>query len=158
MTASTSTATTTTAAGPSPCVAADLALSFLGQQGATGHGLLGFALRNGSSHPCHTFGYPGIQWLDKSGAPLPTTPQRTTHDFFGRAPESRLLIEPGATVSFRLGVLHGVVPGAKCATAYGLQVIPPDDTHTLHVAIPGGAYECTTTTVSPVRSGNSAYP
>jgi hypothetical protein len=115
-------------------------------------------LRNSSSHPCHTFGYPGIQWLDKTGAPLPTTPQRTTHDFFGSAPESRLLIDPAANVSFRLGVLHGTVPGAKCAMAYGLQVIPPDDTHTLHVAIPGGAYECTTTTVSPVRPGNSAYP
>jgi hypothetical protein len=139
-------------------VAAGLALSFLGQQGATGHGLLGFALRNSGSHPCHTFGYPGVEWLDKSGNPLPTDDQRTTHDFFGNAPESRLLVEPGANVSFRLGVLHGVVPGAKCATAHGLQVIPPDDTHTLRVSIPGGAYECTTTTVSPVRPGNSAYP
>ena len=150
--------TTTSATGPPACVAADLTLAFLGQQGATGHGLLGFALRNRSAKSCKTFGYPGVLFLDKSGRPLPTVATRTTHDFFGPAPELKLLLAPGQRASFRLGVLHGVVPNVPCATAYALQVIPPDDTATLRTALAGGVYECKTATVSPLRPGRSAYP
>jgi hypothetical protein len=158
-TSTTTASTTTTASGPPACVAADLSLSFLGQQGATGHGLLGFALKNTSSATCKTFGYPGIQFLDKAGAPLPTDTTRTTHDFFGTAPEVELTVASGQTVSFRIGVLHGVVPNVPCATAYGLQVIAPDDTATLTASIgDGGAFECKTATVSPLRPGTSAYP
>jgi Protein of unknown function (DUF4232) len=149
---------TTTANSPPACVADDLALSYLGQEGATGHGELGFSLRNTSSSTCHTYGYPGVLFLDQSGAALPTESTRTTHDFFGSAPEVPLLLTPGSSVSFRLGVTHGVTSNAQCATAYGLQVIPPDDTNTLVTKIPGGAYECRTATVSPLRPGNSAFP
>ena len=157
--ASTSTTqSTTTAAGSTRCVAADLAGSFLGQQGATGHGLLGFGLRNTSGHSCHTFGYPGVLFLDRAGHPLPTQSMRTTHDFFGTAPESPLTVAPGSIVSFRIGVTHGVTSTAHCTTAYALQVIPPDDTATLRVSIPGGAYECETATVTPLQAGSSAYP
>ena len=139
------------------CVAADLALSFLGQQGATGHGELGFALRNTSARSCHTFGYPGVLFLSRSGAPLPTASTRTTHDFFGSAPEAAVVLAPGATASFRVGVTHGIGSSAGCTTAAALQAIAPDDTATLRVAIPGGAYECGTATVSPLESGNGAY-
>jgi Protein of unknown function (DUF4232) len=149
---------TTTSDSPPRCVAADLAVSFLGQQGATGHGLLGFALRNTSGRSCHTFGFPGVLFLDKRGHALPTSSTRTTHDFFGTAPEVPIVLGPGSTASFRLGVTHGVTSTAECTTAYGLQVIPPDDTRTLLAKIPGGAYECRTATVSPLRPGNSAYP
>jgi len=149
---------TTTQAGPPPCRAADLALSFLGGQAATGHGLLGFALRNTGATTCHTYGFPGVQFLDRSGAPLPTQPSHTTQDFFGSVPKVPLVVAPGQTVSFRLGVTHGAASTAGCTTAYGLQVIPPDDTATLRVAIGQGAYECRTVTVSPLRPGTSAYP
>lgn len=148
------------ASGPgagSRCVGANLAVSFLGQQGATGHGELGFALRNTGAHSCHTFGYPGVLFLTASGAPLPTASTRTTHDFFGTAPETALTLAPGAKVSFRLGVTHGVVSSAGCRTAGALQVIAPDDTATLRVRIPGGAYECGTATVSPLQPATSAF-
>lgn len=151
--------TPTAPPGPPPCLSSDLALSFLGQQGATGRGELGFALRNISGSSCHTYGYPGIQFLDRAGQPLPTLSTRTTHDYFGKAPVQALLIEPGNSVSFRLGVTHGIVSSAGCVTAYGLQVIAPDDTQPIRMVIPdGGAYECRTATVSPLRPGDSAYP
>ncbi|HEY1511008.1 MAG TPA: DUF4232 domain-containing protein [Solirubrobacteraceae bacterium] len=151
--------TPTAPPGPAPCTSSDLALSFLGQQGATGRGELGFALRNISGSSCHTYGYPGIQFLDRAGQPLPTLSTRTTHDYFGNAPVQALLIEPGNSVSFRLGVTHGIASSAGCSTAYELQVIAPDDTHTIRLVIPdGGAYECRTATVSPLRPGDSAYP
>lgn len=157
-TPSTTTSSTTPASGTPRCNAPELALSFLGQQGATGHGELGFALRNVSGKSCRTFGYPGVLFLGRTGQPLPTLSTRTTHDFFGMAPEEALVVATGDSASFRLGVTHGISSPAGCTTAYGLQVIAPDDTATLRVRIPGGAYECRTATVSPVRPGTSAYP
>lgn len=151
------TTTTTTTAVTQACTAHDLKLVFLGQQGAAGHGEIAFALRNTSSDPCHTFGYPGIQFLDRQGAPLTTIPHRTTSDYFGHAPENELTISPGDEASFRLGVTHGAVPGSICTTAYGLQVIPPDDTASIRTQISDGAYECQDATVSPLQPGSSAY-
>ena len=140
------------------CVASGLKLSFIGGQGATGHGLLGFELHNATSSPCHTYGYPGIQFLDQNGRPLPSKSTRTTHDFFGPAPLQSLVVASNGTVSFRVGVTHGITSSVGCTTAYGIAVIPPDDTSSLRVSIPQGAYECGTATVSPLRPGASAYP
>jgi hypothetical protein len=156
--ATTPAATTPVAsAGPAPCVAADLTLSYLGGLGATGHGELGFELRNTGNQACKTFGFPGVQFLDQAGGALPTIPTRTTQDFFGSVPKTELTLAPGAAASFRLGVTHGAASTAGCTTAYGLQVIPPDDTATLRTAIPNGAYECQTATVSPLAQGTSAF-
>jgi hypothetical protein len=135
-----------------------MAVSYLGGQGATGHGLLGFALRNTGSSSCSTVGYPGVQFLDQNGGDLPTTPTHTTHDFFGPAPLKSLVVASGGTVSFRLGVTHGAGSSSGCVTAGALAVIPPNDTQALKVTIPNGAYECGgTTTVSPLQPGTSAY-
>lgn len=158
-TAPTSTSTTTaTVSGPPPCRASMLSLSFLGQQGGMGHGEIGFQLRNTSSGSCRTYGWPGIQFLDRSGAALPTIPHHTTNDFFGSTPAAPLVIAAGASASFRLDVGHGVATSNGCATAYALQVIPPNDTATLRTSIPNGAYECRDANVSPLRAGDSAYP
>jgi hypothetical protein len=153
-----STTTSSPSQAPGPCRAADLELSLIGGQGATGHGLLGYELRNTSSHSCHTYGFPGIQFLDRSGRPLPTVTTRTTHDFFGAAPLQALVVAPRTSVSFRVGVTHGMASSAGCTTAAGISVIPPDDTSSLQATMPQGAYECGTATVSPVRPGRSAYP
>jgi len=143
--------------GASECTAGDLSLAYLGGQGATGHGELGFALKNTGSSACVTAGYPGIQFLAKDGSALDTTPQHTTDDFFGHLPLASVTLQPGQTASFRLGVSHGSGSSAPCSTAAGLQVIAPNDTATLKVQIPNGASECGPTTVSPMQPGTSAY-
>jgi hypothetical protein len=148
----------TTPSGGHACVASGLALSFLGQQGATGHGELGFALRNSGSGSCSTVGYPGVQFLGDGGAALPTTPTHTTSDFFGHTAVHSLTVAPGQTVSFRLGVTHGESSDAGCTTASALRVIAPNDTATLTTPIPDGAAECATVTVSPLQAGEAAYP
>ena len=157
-TSTTSTAPTTAAADRSPCRAANLALSFLGQQGGMGHGEIGFKLRNTGSTSCRTYGYPGILFLNRRGGALPTIPHHTTDDFFGSTPAVPLTIAPGQSASFRLDVGHGVATANGCATAYGLQAIPPNDTATLRTTIPNGSYECRDANVSPLRAGASAYP
>jgi hypothetical protein len=124
-----------------------------------GHGEIGFKLRNTGAGRCRTYGYPGILFLDRHGHALPTIPHHTTLDFFGSGPPPQhLLIAPGQNASFRLDVGHGVATANGCATAYALQVIPPDDTATLRTAIPNGSYECRDANVSPLRAGTSAYP
>jgi Protein of unknown function (DUF4232) len=153
----TSSSQTTSAGARGQCRAADLLLSYLGGQGATGHGELGFALRNKSGHACHLFGYPGVQFVDRAGKPLPTSPTRTTEDFFGRSPQRRLSVAPGKLVSFRLDVTHGSGSSAPCPTAAGLQVVLPRDTHTLSTLISNGAYECGRANVSPLQPGTTAY-
>jgi ABC-type transport system substrate-binding protein len=157
-TTSTSSTTSASASGGPPCRAAALSLSFLGQQGGLGHGEIGFVLKNTSGASCRTYGYPGILFLDQGGHPLPTIPHHTTNDFFGSSPAVPLVIAPGGSASFRLDVGHGVATSAGCATAYALQVIPPNDTATLRTAIPNGAYECKDANVSPLRAGTAAYP
>jgi hypothetical protein len=159
-----STPTTTSgpapASGPPPCRAGSLSLTFLGQQGATGRGELGFAVRNTSTRSCHTVGYPGVLFLDSHGAALPTNPVHATTDPAGQVPLRSLLVAPGASASFRLFVRHFTSSGsnAGCTTAYALQMIPPNDTATLRVTIlEGGAYECGTASVSPMQPGTSAY-
>lgn len=154
----TSQTTTTTPSGTPICRASTLALSFIGSQGAAGHGLLGFELKNTGNATCSTIGYPGVTFIDKAGKPLPTNTTRTTQDYFGSAPKVLLNVAPGSKVSFRIGVTHVPAGNATCTTAAGLQVIPPNDTSTLTVSIPDGAYYCQTATVSPVRPGSSAYP
>lgn len=143
---------------PPRCRAAGLALRFLGQQGAAGHGELGFALRNVGAARCRTIGFPGVLFLGPAGQSLPTNAVRRTHDLFGSAPAVSIILAPRASASFRIGVTHGIASSAGCRTASGLQVIPPDDTASVHTKIPGGAYECMQATVSPLRPGVSAYP
>lgn len=156
---------TTTSTPPQPagerCVASGLALAFLGGNGATGHAELGFVLRNASARSCRTGGYPGVQFIGASGRPLPTHPDHTTSDFFGRTRLRELTVAPGASVSFRLGVSHVGSGGSNtgCVRVKGMQVIAPDDTARLTVAIRGGFAECAgVVSVSPLQPGRTAYP
>lgn len=147
---------TPTPARPSLCTAPDLALSVLSQQGAAGHGVIVLALRNTSGHTCHTFGFPGVQFLGAGDNALTTVPTRVTSDFVGPVPERALSLAAGQTASFRLVLSHVTsVPGA-CATAQALQVIAPDDTQTLRT--PLAATECGVVTVSPLQPGLTANP
>jgi hypothetical protein len=152
----TTTVTQTATAVPS-CRAATLKLSFLGMQGATGHGELGFAVHNTSATGCDTYGYPGVQFLSQGEALLPTVTHRATSDFFGHSPVTTVHLAPGETASFRLAVTHGIASSAGCTSAYGLQIYPPNDTATLRVMIPGAATECGSATVSPMQPGTGAY-
>jgi hypothetical protein len=155
----TKTATTPGAgAAATQCLASELKLTSLGQQGGMGHGELGFSLRNTSSKPCRTGGYPGVLFLDGAGRSLTTVPTRVTRDFFGTTPVVAITLSPGEAASFRLGTTHEAQGSATCTTAVGVQVIAPNDTATMRTTVPNGIYECQTVTVSPLRPGPTAYP
>lgn len=152
------TPTTTTASSASTaCTAHDLGLAFEGSNGAAGTIVIYLEVHNTGSTPCHTFGYPGVEFLAKDGTGLNTASTRTTHDVLGSVPETAIQLGPGQAASFRLAV--STVGGqGSCVNAYGVQVIAPDDTATMSVAFPNGIFQCGRTTVSPLEPGTGAIP
>lgn len=155
--ASTGTTSTTALSGATACTAAQLSPSFLGSNGAAGHVLLGFALRNRSSSSCHTYGYPGVEFTTGAGAPITSGAQRTTDDFAGHEPELEITLAPGQRASFRLITSDVASNSGPCPSAAALRVIAPDDTATMRVTFPP-VLDCGKPTVSPLEPDTSAFP
>jgi hypothetical protein len=147
--------TSTTAVGD-PCTASDLTPAFLGSNGAAGTIVLGFALKNTSSTTCHTYGWPGVEFLSSSGKALPTHATRTTGDVVGSTPAGELTLSPGESASFRMVTSDMGPGGGSCPTASALQIYAPDDTATMKVALNGVA-ACGKATLSPLLPGVSAF-
>jgi hypothetical protein len=158
-TGTTTTGTTTTGGASDECVAADLKPSFLGTNGAAGTIAVGFALTNSSSSTCTTYGWPGVLLLSSADAALPTNAVRTSSDMLGATPATTITLKPGQEVSFRL-IASDFASGStsSCPNASDLQIIPPDDSATLKVAISGGIPACGRATLSPLMAGTSAWP
>jgi hypothetical protein len=161
----TQTTTTTTTANNSggvpvsgsACVAADLTPSPLNSNGATGHVVIAFVLKNTSSTTCHTYGYPGVAFLSKSGVLLTTNATRTTDDFAGHLPEDAITLAPGQEASFRMVTSDVGSSQSDCASASGLQIIAPDDTATMKTSLPLPISFCDgKATVSPLVAGTGA--
>ena len=154
----TNTATTqrTTTISGTACSAADLTPAFLGSNGAAGTIVLGFSLRNTASTSCHTYGWPGVQFLSSRGSALTTGATRTTRDVAGSTPATAIALKPGEEASFRMTVSDVPTGGGSCPTAAKLQIYAPDDTATMIVAVPGIA-ACGKSTVSPMMPGDSAF-
>jgi hypothetical protein len=159
-TASTTTTSTSTTAAVPACTASTLALLYQGSNGALGTLALYFALRNTGTVACHTYGYPGVLFMNASGAALPTSATRSTHDPLGDTPVSSLVIAPGKTVGFRLIANDAAESGSGtgCGTAAYLQAIAPDDTATMRVRLAGGVPECGHATLSPLMPGSAIPP
>lgn len=156
LTNTTATQTTSTQPIASACNASDLTPLYLGSNGAAGTIVLGFALKNTGSTTCHTYGWPGAQFLSSSGAPLPTGSTRTTGDVVGSTPANALTLKPGEEASFRLVTSDMGPNGSSCPTAAYLQIYAPDDTVKMRVSVSGVA-ACGKATLSPLMPGASAF-
>lgn len=139
------------------CTASHLTPAFLNSNGATGHVVSAFVLKNTGSTTCHTYGYPGVEFLSKGGSSITTYATRTTTDFAGTLPESEVSIAPGAEASFRMVTSDVASSQSACETAWGLQIIAPDDTVAMKATMPSGISVCNgKATVSPVVAGTGA--
>lgn len=135
-TSSTSTAgSSTTASGTVRCVSSGLSGSLAGSSAGAGTFELTIALKNTSSSPCATGGYPGLQLVDSSGNDLPTTTNRGGALSFENVAPSSFTIPSGGTAWFNVGY-SDVPTGTEttCPTASSVQVIPPNDTGHLVVS------------------------
>ncbi|MHB8681105.1 MAG: DUF4232 domain-containing protein [Acidimicrobiales bacterium] len=147
----------TTGAGTTHCLAADLAVSVAGSEGAAGTNEITFALRNSSSSTCAMEGFPGAQLYDASGAALPTTVVRGgSYNFTNFAP-ANVVLAPGAIADFNMG--YSDVPtgnSGQCPTAASLWITPPDDVD--HAVVTEQIQACSggKLSVSPVFAQNSS--
>jgi hypothetical protein len=106
--------------GTGACTGSQLALSYAGTEGGTGHLELTLALRNVGSRTCAVRGYPGVRLLDRIGRALPLRVQRG-HGFFPdtlSAPRA-VALTPGTSARFGISfVTNNEYAGARvCRTA-----------------------------------------
>ncbi len=146
--------TTTRASGPTSCRAADLAGTESGGSGAAGTIETSVTLRNTSSSTCVLGGYPGLLLIGSGGAALPTNVVRKgTYPFTSQAP-TLVTLAPGQSGHVNIGysdVPHGTE--TTCPTATALQVIPPNATDHLTVAMTLAPCDGGTLVTSPVLAG-----
>jgi hypothetical protein len=155
-TAATSTTAAASTTGPgSACVAADLTPKYLGSNGAAGTLEYGFALVNSSSTACHTYGWPGAEFLTSAGTPIGTGAKRVKSDAVGSVQSTQINLAPGDEASFRVAVHDAVDGGKGCTTAGFLQIYAPDDTTALKVIAKVSA--CPSATVTPLQPGSEAF-
>lgn len=139
-------ATTTQSAGApgvtsarADCAGSQLALSYAGTEGASGHLELTLALRNVSGHACLLRGYPAARLLDRAGHPLPLHVSRG-HGFFpDTLPAPRTIaLKPGTTVHFGISfVTNNEYKGDRtCRTAAtALSAAPGPGVHWQRVSL-----------------------
>lgn len=102
---------------------------------ATGNVGAQIVLRNVSALPCHLYGFPGLQMLSASGAPLPTTTHWGGSFMFPALRPHLVGLRTAQTASFDLA--YGDVPTSNlpyqqaCPAAATLVIIPPDDVTSL---------------------------
>ena len=125
------------------CSSSQLALSYAGTQGATGHLEATFRLRNVSPRNCTLRGYPGAELLNAAGHTIPTHLERG-HGFF---PDTLLvprqvLLQPGTSAQFGLGFADNneYVGGRPCPSAAWLKSVPPNASGPLRIALTGSAH------------------
>ena len=142
---------TTVATGPVRCATAALTGSVVGSSGAAGTIETTVALRSTATVPCTLGGYPGLQMLAASGAPLPTTVvRRGSYSFTSMAPTT-VTLAPGQSAVFNIG--YSDVPvgtETTCPTSASAQVTPPNAFD--HLVIDAALAPCGggTLVVSPV--------
>jgi hypothetical protein len=111
----TSSASSRPQAAAGACAPSQLAASYAGTQGATGHLEVTLALRNVSHSQCVVRGYPGVRLEDRSGRTLPLRVQQG-HGFFPdtmSAPRP-VSLAPGATAHFGVSfVTNNEYAGAR---------------------------------------------
>ena len=102
---------------------------------ATGNVGAQIVLRNISAIPCHLDGFPGLQMLAASGAPLPTTAYWGGSYLFPALRPHLVGLRPSQTASFDLAYTDnpaGNLPYQQaCPAAAALVIIPPDDVTSL---------------------------
>ncbi len=114
------------AAGPQRCHTSQLAVRFVGENGAAGHTYATFDMTNKSTATCWLYGFVGMQMLDSDGHALPTRVLRNGGIFTGRAGPTRFDLPQSRSASFEVA-WSNVPGGPSCPLASQLVVTPPDE-------------------------------
>jgi Protein of unknown function (DUF4232) len=149
------TATASSAAGY--CQAHQLRVKAGPGNGATGHVVAPYAVRNVSGPPCTLRGFPHVILLDPHGMPMTVAVKPRSTDFFGHVPVRTVAVLTRGQANFHLA-FEDAINGGNCPTAQSMRVTLPSGGGTLsaplshQLACPGGV------TVSPFSQGRPPGP
>lgn len=138
--------------GDTRCRADQLTLAAGDAQGAAGTIYTTFVVANTATAPCTLLGYPGVSYLDASGAQVGPAATRTT-----TTEPALVRLDPAGTAHFVVGN-STVIPQTGCAapvTAPTLRMYPPDDTGSLDVSATAPGFAVCNPSVGPMRPGPS---
>lgn len=117
------------------CQAADLAAHLVGVQGGGGVLEATVAVRNTSGRRCGLEGYPGVQFVGAGGSVISATVLPGGSLPFEQVAPSPLILAPGETAEFNIGLPDAPSPGAQtCPSAQALRVEPPGSVDALVVS------------------------
>jgi hypothetical protein len=120
--------------GTPTCPTAELAGHLVGVQGGGGLLEATVALSNTGGQPCGLEGYPGVQFLGSDQNVLSATIVPGGSVPFEAPTPTALVLAPGASVEFNIGLPDSPAPGAStCPTATALRVEPPGDVAALSI-------------------------
>jgi hypothetical protein len=119
------------------CSAGDFRPSWTGQgDGASGTLFYVVNLLNASAVTCVTGGYVGVSAYDPAGDLIAAS---ESHDLLGSDEPPTLLVAPGTTVHFIVGLpdVNEAAGGIECSTTVGaFHLIPPNETTEVQIATP----------------------
>ncbi len=117
----------TTSAGPARCKTAKLVGSVVGGNGAAGTIETTFALKSTAATTCVLGGYPGLQLLSATGAPLPTKVVRGGSESFLSMAPTTVTVAPGGSVEFNVGYSDVPVGNeTSCPSSKSIEITPPN--------------------------------
>ena len=108
--------------GSPKCSASQLQLSRVDSQGALGTTYWDLELRNISRSTCHMIGYPGVGLVDSHSALINVLVVRDP-----ATSVRRIELRPGQQAYFSIGYPSEVGACSSHFTAYGIQIIPPNE-------------------------------
>jgi Protein of unknown function (DUF4232) len=118
----------------------------------TGHRSIPLIFTNTSSAPCRLYGYPGVAALDGHGNQVAQA-RRTLSGYLGGTTTgpANVDISGGQSASALVELIAFNVDGTACTAYPALLVTPPDETHSVKVAI--GTDGCSDPQIHPVVPG-----
>ncbi len=110
------------APGTQRCSTSQLRLSVIGRQGALGTTYWDLGLQNVGRTACHMRGYPGVGLVDRNSRLINVLVQRVPGH-----PEPTITLRTGQSAYFTFGYPSLVGACASHFSAYGVQIIPPNE-------------------------------
>jgi hypothetical protein len=155
----TSVPVSTTAISASECTNAQIAIAFVGTQGAGGvNSLAEFSIRGSTATGCRTIGYPGIQ-LVSQGQDLPTQAAHGPGTLTHAGSPQMVTLSTSEVGFFTIEYTRSDANGASCPVVTSVSVIVPDQQESTSVPTPStgvGFTPCDdgAVTVTPIQSGS----
>jgi hypothetical protein len=120
-----------TSGAPTTCATSNLDLTLGPPIGSAGHVNYELAFLNAGTVACTMTGFPGVSFLDASGAPIGVPAQRNSLSY------STITLVPGTTAYAHLAAVDTRVQNCPAAAAHEIRVYPPNETTPFSVRVTG---------------------